>query len=305
MANEIRYPGIGDLRVAEMMSGEYIRLAAAREALPNHPALWYAGDTAGKLTTTVKVGHVGLDGFDMLSSRAEDAEGANTALTDGSTTVTVAPFFKSYAASDLARLTGADGILDATRFAMDAVVTVGQKIVDLVANITDSFSATVGSTGVNATLADHLSAKAILEIANVPGPYLAVYHPRQWNDIIQDAYLNSGGAVQFDPATPALVRQLGNGFKGTLAGVQVFTTTRVPTANSGADRAGGMFGRGAVVWADASIPVDDPSNQISLGKALFERDRNARKGETAWITHYYCGASMAIDDFGVSIITDA
>ena len=119
---------------------------------------------------------------------------------------------------------------------------------------------------------------------------------------------NSGGAIQYDPMSAALIPTRGGlGFQGTLAGVDVFTSTRIPTANAGADRGGGMFGRGAVGFATGDITTDDPSGQSLVlgGKVLFERSRTAKSGLTAYVSHVYLGVSEMIDLAGVSIITDA
>ena len=90
-------------------------------------------------------------------------------------------------------------------------------------------------------------------------------------------------------------------------GADVFTSTYVPTANSSADRAGGVFGRGAIVWADGTIVNDDPTGQSMVigGKILFERARTAKSGLTAYVSHRYLGAAEGVDLCGVSIITDA
>jgi hypothetical protein len=62
----------------------------------------------------------------------------------------------------------------------------------------------------------------------------------------------------------------------------------------------------AVVWADGSIPAEgDPNQMVIAGKVLFERDRTAKSGLTAYVSHRYIGASKAIDLCGVSIVTDA
>ena len=84
------------------------------------------------------------------------------------------------------------------------------------------------------------------------------------------------------------------------------TTTRVPTANAGADRAGGMFGGGAIIWADGTIPGEADPNQLMIGdKILFERVREGRAGLTAYVTRKFLGFSEGIDAAGASLITDA
>lgn len=305
MANEILYAGVADLRTAEVLSGEFLQLLAARESLPAHPALVYGGDAQGRGSVVVKVPHLGLGGYDILSAVADGSAVSNTALSDGSTPITVARYSKAYEASDLVRLSDS-GLLSPTAFAQDAVQSVNHTLVSLVANITDGFSTVVGTSGSNLSVANFLAAIQSLEVANVQGPYLAILHPQQMGDLRADLAATSAGAIQWMPATQEQINVLGNGYRGRWASVDLFSSTFVPTANAGADRAGGMFGRGAVVWADSSIVTDNDSSQLVIGgKVLFERDRTARSGLTAYITHAYLGVAEAIDAAGVSIITDA
>lgn len=307
MADEIVFSGIGDLTVVESLTNEYILLAADRNALPNHPALMYVGDIgAGARSNTLKVPHIGLMGYNLLASTGDGSAVANTALTDGSSTVAVGRYSKSYEASDLAKIT-AGGFLNASTFAMDAMASGALTLTSLIANLVDNFATVVGTTTVAATIANFLDAIAALEIAKAVGPYIAVLHPVQWGHIRKDITLNSGGAIVFNPASAELMITRGIGYQGNLAGVDIFTSTYVPTANAGADRAGGMFGKGAILWADGSMVNDDPSGQsvVVAGKVLFERDRTAKYGLTAWVSHRYLGVSEGIDGFGVSIITKA
>jgi hypothetical protein len=308
VANEITFSSLTDATVSEVLTGDYLRLAASRAALPNHSGLYYAGSTSKRGGSTLKVPAFGLDAYDVptgFTANENDAV-SNTALTDDSYTITVARMSKAYEVSDLARFTDAHGILNAERFAQDAIVTRSQFLVQLIASLVGGFSDVKGTSGSDASVATHIAAKNALEARSIPGPYLAVYHSTQWNDIINDMYLNAGGAVQFDPASVEAQKVLGEGYKGRLAGVDVFVTNRVPTANAGADRAGGMFGRGAIGWADMAVESEDPINQLAIGGTLlFERDRTAREAETAFVMHTYLGASEFDDDSGVSIITDA
>ena len=305
MANEILYAGVADLRTAEILSGEYLRLLAARESLPQHPALLYAGDAAGTGSVVVKVPQIGLDGYDLPVSVADGAAVANTALTDGSTTITVARYSKAYEVSDLSRLSDR-GLLSPQAFAADSVASTNALLVSLVASLMQGFSSSVGSTGSDLTVANFFAAIGTLEVANVAGPYLAILHPQQVSDLRQAVGAASAGAVQWMPESQEQMRLLGNGFRGTFSGVQIFSTTFVPTVAGGADRGGGMFGRGAILWADASLPPSNSGEELIIGgKVLFERERDAKSGLTQYVTHRYVGVAEGIDACGVQIATDA
>jgi hypothetical protein len=307
MANEILFSGIGDLTVTEAITNAYLLLLADRMALPQHPALFYAGSIgAAARSNTLKVPHVGLLGYDVPTSATSDGSAvANTALTDGSTTIAVARYSKSYEASDLARIT-AGGLVNEQAMALDAVATGALVLTNLIANLVDNFATTVGTSGADATFANFLDAITALEVAKVSPPYMCVVHPVQWGDIRKDLAITAGGAVQWMPASAETVAARGIGYQGQLAKVDVFTSTFVPTANAGADRAGGIFGRGALLWADGEVPVEADPNQMNVaGKVLFERVRTGKSGLTAYVSHVYLGASEGIDACGVSIITDA
>ena len=310
MANEIVFTGLGDLMLSEVLSGKYLLLLADRNALPSHPAiaLGYQKDCAGAGSNVFKVPHVGIFGYDILATGTEGSSTANSAFSDSSSTLTVVQKDKVYQASDLARMVDANGVIRQDIFALDAVVSASATSLDMVANLVDNFSATVGSSGVNATAANYLECIATLEIAQVVGPYLAILHPRQWADVRNDVATASGGAIQWNAGSQAMLdaAMKGLGAQGNYMGVDVFTTTRVPTANAGADRAGGMFGAGAIIWADGTIPSEMDANQMVLAdKVLFERIREGRAGLTSYLTRKFMGFSEGIDAAGVSAITDA
>ena len=307
MANEITYTSISDQAVAEVITGLWLQSLADRNALPNHPALLKLPSPEGRGSTTIKVPQIGLMGYDLMTSTSDGSAVANTALTDASTTLAIARKSKSYEATDLARIVDANGVLNPMAMALDALVSGSVTLRDMVANLVNSFATTFGTSGVNASFQNFLDAITALEIAKVQGPYMGILHPVQWGDIRSDTSTNSGGAVQWNAGAQRVLDAMkGLGAQGNYWGVDVFTTTSVPTANAGADRAGGVFGRGAIVWTDAPVPLDPDLPQLAIGdRILFEKDRTPKSGLTAYVSHYYVGAAEAIDLCGVSLITDA
>lgn len=302
MANEILIAGIADLMTAEVISSEYLLLLAEREDILNHPALVYAGAASG--SNVVKVPQIGLMGYDLLAAGSEGSALANTALADASDQITVAWYGKSYEQSDLAQIVAANGMLDPVMFARDAAVSTAQTLLSLIANLMDNFSTVVGSTGVDATHQNFIDAITALEINKVQGTYLSLLHPRQWGDLRTDS-LSLGGAVQHRMDAQGVVAAGTGQYAGRLYGVDVFKTSHVPTMNAGADRGGGMFGRGAIAWADALFPANGDPNILSMGRAALERVRTGKAGLTAYVTHAYMGAAEMIDTAGVCIQTDA
>lgn len=300
MADEIVVSGIGDLITAAVMRAEYDMLLADRADFFGHPcvAAGYAGSAKG--SNVVKVGQVGLMGYDLLAAGTPATALSNTALTDASDSITVAWYGKSYEMTDLAQaVSGLDPVL----FARDAAITVSQTLVDLLAGLAAGYSQGVGATGVDMTVANFADAITALEIGKAGGPYLAVLHPRQWGDLRNDS-LSLGGAVQHRFDSQAIIGA-GGQYKGTLFGVDVFVTSHVDTANSAADRAGMMVAPGAFYWADAEFPANGDPNIVSMGRAALERVRTGKAGLTAYVTHAFLGVAEGQDLAGVKIVTDA
>lgn len=303
---QILYSNLTDQITSEVLSGEWLLALADRTALPNHPALIKLPDVNGAGSLVQKVPQIGLLGYDKMSSETEVATVATTALTDASATVTVGRYSKRYEASDLARVVDAHGVINTEMMAMDALATYAATLRDIIASLVDNFATTVGTSGVDGSIEDILDIVATLEIAAVEGPYLGIVHPRQWHDAVKDAALNSGGAVQFSGSSQMMVEAMkGLGWKGQILGVDWYTTLDVPTANAAADRAGGVFGRGALAWAQGPIPADPDLPQVNIGPVLLEKDRTATDAETGWIQHVNLGAGEQIDAAGVTWISDA
>jgi N4-gp56 family major capsid protein len=125
-----------------------------------------------------------------------------------------------------------------------------------------SFSSSVGTTTVDLSLANLLTAIYTLEVANAPKPYVGVLHPIQINDMRVALESNANapfrsmgiqsGTNELGPA--------GNGFAGEWFGLPLYFSTNVPTANAGADRAGGVFSVNYALgmvekWASKIVPM--------------------------------------------------
>jgi hypothetical protein len=309
VADEIVVSSAGDLLLTASLSAKIVLLLADRNGIPAHPAIaaGYSGSVNGTGSNVVKVSHIGLMGYDIQATGTEGSSVANTALTDGSTSITVVQKSKVYENSTLmAMLRGS--LIAQDSFAMDAVVTSNATKLDMLANLVDNFSTVVGTSGSNATFANFLDCIAALEINQVQGPFFGCLHPRQWADIRADVAAASGGAIQWNAGSQAMIdRMKGLGSQGSFCGVDVWTTTRVGTANAGADRAGGIFGANAILWADGTAVTEGAADSMMLdgGRILFERVRTARAGLTAWVQHQWIGMAEGLDLAGVSLITDA
>ena len=304
--NAILIANMADETIAAQVSGSYLRLLADRNALPAHPALYYGGSIVGAGSNAIKVPLIGIDGYDAMATGTEGDPVANTGLTDSSVTVTVVQKTLVREPSDIAKMIDKQGFLRPEQLAMDGVIAGANIFRYLVANVVDDFSGFVGTTTVPAAFTELLDAITALEVAKVEGPFLGMLYPQQWGDVRKDVASVSGGAITFNAGAQALIDAMkGLGYKGSWLGVDLFTTTDTPTANGGADSAGGVFGISGVVLCDGDVSVEDPANQAVLaGKVLYERQRVVAGGTTKYASHRYLGVSKGNDSAGVSIITD-
>lgn len=302
MADEILPAGVTDLITAQAMAAEYLMLLADRDgSILTHPALFHA--TSPSMTSTVvRVPHLGLGGYDLLTATTPGSEVANTALADDKTEVTIAMRAKRYNVDDLARLI-VNGKIDPVMFAQDAAVSVAQTLISLLANVADDFSGTAGSSGVDCSWSDILDAKTALGINKASGDLLGLMHPRQWGDLEID-----GLSLGVNPAQTmggVINAGLGSAFKGRFMGIDFYVSSAVPTANGGADRAGAIVSRGGLVWADAQLAPENDDQIVDLGRARFERVRQGHFVATSYVTSYACGVAKGIATAGISVITDA
>ncbi len=157
-------------------------------------------------------------------------------------------------------------------------------------------SSPVGSSGTGITVANFIEAIYTLDNNNAPGQKNAVLHPRQVADLFNA--ISAATGTPFTSLTE-LVRQgrlpegtPAAGFQGMLFGVPVYSTTEVPTANSAADRAGGMFVRDAMAYVS-----------LRAVRTRYERNESKRSTEIVVTAAYAVGET--VDAYGVAITTDA
>jgi len=305
MANEVLYSGLGDVRAAEVLDQRIHLLLADRQSLRNHPAIMQFGDQSGSGSTVLSVPFAGFDGYDLMAAVAENASTSNTALTDASATITIARQALQYQMSDLANLTDSVGV-SVERIAQSMVGSAEMRATEMILNVTDDFSSSVGTSGADMTVDDFFDAQFTLTLANVTGPIVSVLHTRQLTDL-QNSLRAEGGAIQFISATQDMLSVKGVGFVGSLNGVDIYASSKVPTANAGADRAGAMFGLGAVGIAEGSPrPIQGAGFVFPAGRRIMvEFERDAGYAYTKVVGNYYAGVAILQDALGVSIITDA
>ena len=296
----------GNARVAAVLAQEIQLKLADRASLHNNPAIVNFGNMAGRGSAALQVPIIGLDGSDLLASASDGAVVANTTLTSTAATLTIGRYALRYDFTDRAGLADSIG-LNAQRLAESMVGSTLMAFQNALCDVIDGFTATAGSTGVDMSVDDFYSAQFALTLASVPGPYIAVLHPRQLADF-QSSLRAEYGATQFVLATQDMLNIKGQGMAGMFNGVEIYVSSKVPTANAGADRAGAMFGRGAVGYVEGSpFPIVGAPGVVTPAGSpvVVEFDRIVGGGTTSILASYYLGIGKLQDAMGVSIITDA
>ena len=302
------YSDLSDSRLSEVLAAEIDMLLADRMYLWGHPALMYVGDASGSGSSTIKTPQVGLGGYDEMASAADGAAVSGTVITDASATVAVARYALAREISDLARLTDSTGKINVSGLAADMVASAHAAFTTSIAALGSGFSSSVGTSGSDLSVDNFFSAVLTLELANVAtGPnWVAVLHSQQIGDL-RASLRSESGVLEHSPATAETVQRTGQQSAGTLLGVDILRSNRVPTANAGADRAGFMFGKSAIYWADAAVPgVPGLPGQIAPGGRIsVDIGRDELSAMTNIVGNYFFGTSEGQDGAGVGIITDA
>ena len=241
--------------------------------------------TAERFPKPPKLSAAGLtDGTDM----------ANTAFTPTAVTLTVGEVGLMLTLTDLARFSS---IADYEWYGAECGKAVAEKLIGDIAGLAAGFTGTtVGATGVNLSEQNFRDAKTNLVTANVPGPYAAMLHPVQVNDL----ETSIGSTISAAGNTGASARSETNDLSmgpemdaGMLYGVRVVSSPQIPTANVGADRNGAMFAANRALAYVEKWAV----------RPELERDASLRATEIVVTAAYSVGE---LDDTsGVGIITDA
>ncbi len=300
------YTDIADLRLAAVLAAEIRLLLADRASLWGNPAITFVGDQAGSGSSVRKVPFAGLAGYNAMAAIAENASATDTAITDASVNITVARQVLQRSISDLANLTDSVG-LNVGALAQEAVGAAQMRFMEMVCTAGSGFTSTAGTTATAMSVNDWFSAQYTLTQASADGPAIAVLYPKQWTDLQSSLRSESSNLIAFSPADRSLLELKGSGFVGTFNGVDIFASTKVPTANAGADSAGFMAVQGAIGYAEASVTSIRGGSEVVpiAGTPIFtEIDRDASGALTKLVHNYYCGVSVLQDGLGCSIITD-
>lgn len=247
-------------------------------------------------------------GSAMAAASSETSGGfSNTLVSTGNFDLVIARYGLVIKPTNLFKLTG--GALDVNYALGILTESLDLTMTDLLCGLFANIAGNVGTSGADMTVDDFFDAMYYLNLKNNPAGLSAVLHPQQINDLIE-SIRGEGGPMQWRADAQGLLQPAGVGFRGQFAGVAVYQSDSVATANAGADRAGCMFSQGAFAYTLGNIAAIDPMVNpadilISTGEMFVERVRDGANAMTSFIANAYPGVAEAEDLRGCRITTDA
>jgi hypothetical protein len=321
MANEVIVANQGDLLATHIMAR---RLEMLLHQKPYMKRLCrFVGDTRASGSTSIKQGQ--MDDDDIGESVAENvAITGQTAVTDGSYTLTPARIAIKRRVSDLIQGIDATGRLNGAALANYNFNAVQRGFDALVCAAIASLTGTVGATGTDMSSDDFFAAQQTLVERNVEGQLAVLLHPRQWTDLQTDLRGEAGPWQYNDEVQAAIRNSSGANLKGTLNGIQIWTSTQVADANAGADHDGGMFmipeestldavsgkfdGDGAFGFAEGSpepVTLIPGTRVMAPGGVVYSTlTADADTANQDIVTNYFASVAVADAAKGVKIRTD-
>lgn len=286
-----------NLRMAHIISQEVRMLINDTSNLRNSPYMDYVGSINGLGSDTIRVRQAGY-GRNLFSQfdGATEADAVSSAtLADAIADVAVKRLALNYTISDMAAMTGLPGAneVDPFRLAQAMAASYEATYADMTAATLSSFSNAIAG-GTTLAVDDFMNAYQSLQTASsnrgVDGPFVALLHPKQFNELQDSINSLTGGALVFQPALGAdVMGAKGKGYKGQFLGVDIYTSSFITDDSTNFKAA--MWGPGALGYADGA-PAISGNQTISAGAVTVEMERDATKAVTQVIGHAYLGISI-------------
>lgn len=299
----------GNARVSAVLHQMIQMKLADKASLWRHPAITYFGNLSASGSTALQVPVVGLGGTDVMAAVSDGSSVSNTSITSSAATITIARQALRYDLTDLAKLTNpiAGGMGVGIEGLAESMVTAAEmRFTSMIAALASGVSTSVGTSGNDLSVATFYSAIFGLQLTANEPVFTAILHPQQLNDLMSSLRSETGPG-QYLAATQEQLNAHGPGLRGSLFGVDLFSSTKIPTANAGADYAGVMFSKGFCGYADGSpVPVQGAGGVILPAGTPFvvELERDAAAGITKIVGNYYVGVAEIEDLRAVQIISD-
>jgi len=251
-------------------------------------------------------------GYTAAAASSEISGGAsNTALTTTNKDITIARYLLQMAPTDLFALTSPGAPINVATVADAITESMDLTLTSLLTGLFSGISTNVGTSGADLTVTNIFSAILALNLNNNPAQLAAVLHNQQINDLMS-SIRGEGGAIQYRADAQGVLSTKGVAARFRFLEVDFYQSSRVATANAGADRQGAMFSAGAFGYKLGN--VDEIINQGMVNPAdilirspemFIERSRDAANGLSKMILNFYPGVAEIEDLRAVAITTDA
>ncbi len=305
MADEI-LAASSDFLVASVLEMEILTKLSSLINLRGSPALVDFSPMAARGSLTLAIPLAGWDSL-VMTAPGEATGVSNTALDSDQITLTIARQAIQLQISDELLVSSLGGAMNVERLAQAAASAYINRHNDLTVGLFSGVTASVGTSGADLTLDDIVDATQTLMRANNTDSLYAMLHGQQMSDL-QNSLRGEGGALSFSAPTAEMIAAKGKGYAGSYLGVDFWINNRVATANSGADRAGCMWSRGAFGYAEAMHPLSSLRGSLNpqvISPVLIEFERTGTSGLNTVIASAFLGVAMVEDARAVKIVTDA
>ena len=298
----------GNARLSAVLHRMIELKLADRAELYKAPQFINFGTLNGTGSSALQVPVVGLAGTDLMAAVGDGSSVANTSITSSAATITIARQALRYDITDLASLTdplasgagvGIEGLANSMAIAF------GMRLTQMITALSSGLSQSVGTTTVALTVSTFFDAIYKLQLQSNDGEFAAVLAPQQINHLI-NSLRSETGPGQYVAATQDQIAAKGQGFRGMLFGVSLYTSSTVPTANAGADRLGMMTATGAIGYATGSPAPVQGAGAIILpagSQVVVELERDAASGLTKVIGNSFAGVAEIQDLKAVGILS--
>jgi hypothetical protein len=311
MANEVTFTGLASTggRVSSVLSSLILEtlhdptdLRAVMSEVP-----W---ESLGSDTMSVTL-DAAPGAFNAASSETSHGTAAdNAAYTTSKFDLQVARYVRAYQVSDLFGVTG--GPIDLAKVVDTLAAGVGLTMTDLLCNLFNSVTGSVGTTGVDLDVDTIYDAQFDLNsdsvMASADAPLACVLHPQGMNDFRASLRAESG-VQSWQQASAELLAARGPGYQGTWNNIDFWQSDSCPTINAGADYSQAMFGKGAFAYTMAPVSamqghIPASNVMVDAGALLVEIARDADNGLTKALATIFPAVAEVEDARAVEIVSD-
>jgi hypothetical protein len=298
----------GNARLSAVLHRMIELKLADRAELYKAPQFLNFGTLNGTGSSALQVPVVGLAGTDLMAAVGDGSSVSNTSITSSAATITIARQALRYDITDLASLTdplAAGAGVGIEGLANSMAIAFGMRLTQMITALSSGLSQSVGVTNTALTVATFFDAIYKLQLQSNDGEFAAVLAPQQINHLI-NSLRSETGPGQYVAATQDQIAAKGQGFRGMLFGVSLYTSSTVPSANAGVDRLGMMTATGAIGYATGSPAPIQGAGAIILpagSQVVVELERDAASGLTKVIGNSFAGVAEIQDLKAVGILS--